>query len=110
MAVDAVAIGVPVGVPFGVDSTISRRDRFIPLRLRVSNIFPRHPSAHDGIPVNEEWLRKVLLDSDRLVVDVVVVGVVAEQELEWVERKGVPTVVVDRLERGKSEEENVLTR
>lgn len=110
VAVDAVAIGVAVGVPIRIDNTVGGRDRLTPLRLRVSNVLPRHLSAHDSIPVNEEWLRKVLLDSDRLVVDVVVVGVVAEQELERVERKGVPTVVVDRLERSKSEEKDVLSR
>jgi hypothetical protein len=39
----------------------------------------------------------------------VVVGVVPEQKLERVERKGVPAVIVDRLERGKSEEQDVLS-
>lgn len=78
MAVDAVAIDVLIGVPIGIYNTVGRRGRFAPLRLRDSNILPCHPSAHNSIPVNEEWLRKVLLNSDRLVVDVVVVGVVAE--------------------------------
>jgi len=59
--------------------------------------------------MNEEGLRKVFFDADCLVVDVVVVGVVSEQKLERVERKGVSAVIVDRLERGKSEEEDVLS-
>ena len=105
-----VAISVPVGVPMGSRSTVGRKGRLGPLRLRIGNIRPRHPSAHDCIPVNEERLCKVLLDSDCLMVDVVVVGVVAEQTLEGVERKGVPAVIVDRLECGKSEEEDVLSR
>lgn len=103
-------IGVPVGVPVGMRSTVGGRGKLGPLRLRMSNILPRHPSPHDRVPVNEEGLRKVLLDSDCLVVDVVVVGVVAEQKLERVEWEGVPAVVVDRLEGGKSEEEDVLSR
>lgn len=103
------AVGVAIGVPVGFRSTVGRRDTPIPLRLRVRNVLPRHSCAHDGIPMNEEGLRKVLLDTDRLVVDVMVVGVVAEQELERVERKGVPAVVVYRLERGKGEEEDVLS-
>jgi hypothetical protein len=85
-----VAIGAPVGVPIGFRSTVGRRDTLIPLRLRISNILPRHSCTHDGIPMNKEGLRKVLLDTDRLVVDVMVVGVVAEQELERVERKEYP--------------------
>ena len=60
--------------------------------------------------MNEERLREVLLDPNHLVVDVVIVGVVTEQKLERVERKGVPAVVVDCLERGKREEEDVLSR
>lgn len=78
MAVDAAAIDVLIGVPNGLYNTVGRRGRFTPLRLLVGNILPCHPSAHNSIPVNKEWLCKVLLDSDRLVVDVVVVGVVAE--------------------------------
>ena len=107
-------IGRTIGAPFGflivIRSTVGRRHRLDPLRLRVSNVLPRHPSAHDRIPVNEEGLRKVFFDADRLVVDVVVVGVVSEQKLERVERKGVPAVIVDCLERGKSEEKDVLSR
>ncbi len=103
-------ISVPVGVRVGIRSTVGGRGKLGPLRLRVGNILPRHLSPHDRIPVNEEGLRKVLLDSDCLVVDVVVVGVVAEQKLEWVKWEGVPAVIVDRLERGKSEEEDVLSR
>ena len=105
----SVTISVPVGVPVGIRSTVGSRGRLGLLHLRVSNILPRHPSPHDGIPVNEEGLRKVLLDSDCLVVDVVVISVVAEEKLERVEGEGVPAVIVDRLQRGKSEEEDVLS-
>ena len=101
---------VPVGVPVGIRNTVGRRGRLGLLHLRVSNILPRHPSPHDRIPVNEEGLRKVLLDSDCLVVDVVVVSVVAEEKLERVEREGVPAMIVDCLKRGKSEEEDILSR
>jgi hypothetical protein len=49
----SVTISVPVGFPIGLRSTVGRRGRSGPLRLGVSNVLPRHPSAHDRIPVKK---------------------------------------------------------
>lgn len=50
------------------------------------DFFSCHTRAHNDIPVNEEGLCKVFLDTNCLMMNVVIVCIVTEEELEWVER------------------------
>lgn len=43
-----------------------------------------------------------------LVMDVVVLRVVREEPLEWIERQSIPTMIIDRLQRRKREKSNRL--
>jgi hypothetical protein len=67
------------------------------------------PCVEETIPEGEEGLGEVGLDAPGLVVDVVVGGVVAGDELERVPGEGVAAVVVDGLDGGEGEEEGALT-
>ena len=60
------------------------------------------------VPEREEWLGEVALQAEWLVVDVVVDGVVGEEQLEWVQRQNVAAVVVDGLHGGEDEEDDLL--
>ncbi|KAH3661186.1 hypothetical protein OGAPHI_006593 [Ogataea philodendri] len=60
------------------------------------------------VPHGEERLREVVLDSEMLVVDVVVDRVVGEQQLERIERERIPAMVVDGLERRERVQEDLL--
>jgi hypothetical protein len=64
--------------------------------------------AEDLIPDGEEGLREVGLDSPCLMMDVVVCGIVAGDELQRVPREVVATVVVHSLHSGEAEEECAL--
>jgi len=57
----------------------------------------------------EERLREVRFDSNHLVVNIVVVGVIAGEPLEGIEWERVPAVVVDSLEGGDYEQKRCLT-
>ena len=67
-----------------------------------------HAGAKKGIPVDEPGLGEIRLDADNLVMYIVVIGRVAAEQLERVEREAVPTVVVDGLAGGNDEEEHRL--
>jgi hypothetical protein len=58
--------------------------------------------------MDEPGLREIRLDADDLVVDIVVVGGVSTDQLERVERKAVPAMVVDGLAGRECEEEGCL--
>ena len=59
--------------------------------------------------MDEPGLRKIRLDADDLVVDIVVVGSVPTDHLERVERKAVPAVVIYGLACREREEEGGLS-
>lgn len=69
---------------------------------------PCHAGTKDDVPVNEPGLGKVGLDTDNLVVYVVIVGRIAAENLERVKREAVAGVVVDGLAGGEDEEEHRL--
>lgn len=58
--------------------------------------------------MDEEGLREVALDTDDLVVDVMVVCIVPEQRLQGIEGQAVPAMIVDGFEGRESEEERCL--
>jgi hypothetical protein len=55
--------------------------------------------------VDEPGLREIGLDTDDLMVDIMVVGGVSADHLERVERKAIPAVVIDSLAGRDGEEE-----
>jgi len=56
-----------------------------------------HSRVEQDVPVCEVWLRKVLLDSVMLVMDIVVSNVVAEQELAWIPWQCESAMIVNGL-------------
>ena len=58
--------------------------------------------------MDEPGLREIRLDADNLMMYIVVIGRVAAEPLERVEREAVPAVVVDGLAGGEDEEEHGL--
>lgn len=72
------------------------------------NVLSCHPCSQKSVPMHEEGLGKVGLDSDNLVMDIVIVCVVTGHELQRIPREGVTTMVVDGLQRGDGEEDHGL--
>ena len=67
-----------------------------------------HTGAKKNIPVDKPGLGKICFDADGLMMYIVVIGRVAAEHLEWVEREVVPAVVVDRFAGGEDEKEHRL--
>ena len=88
---NTISIGVPIFFMYAISVGVPiffMYDISIGLCLLGPGVYicSRQPSAEQGVPMDEEGLREILLDSDRLVVNVVVVCIVTEQELQRVER------------------------
>lgn len=80
-----------------------------PLALAVLELLACHARTKDGVPVHEEGLRKVALDTNNLMVNIMIIRVVPEEHLERVHREAVPAVVVDRLQGAQREKHRRLT-
>ena len=57
---------------------------FLFTRYASISLCPSHSRAEPIIPMNEEWLTKVLFDTKALMMDIVISGVVGEEDLERV--------------------------
>lgn len=81
------------------------------------DVFPRHSSSQDCVPVNEEGLREIGLDPDslkvwtngcehcannvekytNLMMNVMIIRIVTTEHLERVKGEAVATVIIDRF-------------
>jgi len=78
------------------------------LLLTLLDLFPRHSSSQNRVPVNKEWLREIRLDPDDLMVDIVVISIIATEHLERVKGETVSAVIVNRFHGTESKQENSL--
>lgn len=69
----------------------------------TSDVFSSQPCAKDDIPVNEERLREVALDTNDLMVNIVIVCVVSGEKLQWIKRQLISAMIIDRLDCGEGE-------
>ncbi|CAL9762034.1 unnamed protein product [Musa acuminata subsp. burmannicoides] len=66
----------------------------------------RHVCSQDHVPCDEEWLREVVLVAVELMMDVMIRGVVPEEQVEDVPGKPQPAVVIYPFDGGEGEEED----
>ncbi|URE09921.1 hypothetical protein MUK42_05493 [Musa troglodytarum] len=66
----------------------------------------RHVCSQDHVPCDEEWLREVVLVAVELMMDIVIRGVVPEEEVEDVPGKPQAAVVIYPFDGGEGEEED----
>ena len=63
----------------------------------------RHVSSKKSIPYWEEWLRIVVLQALKLMVDIVISGVVLEEQVEDIARQPKPRVIINSFNHSKAE-------
>ena len=61
------------------------------------------------VPESEERLSKIGLDTELLMMNIVIDSVVGEKPLEWIEWQSVPTVIIDGFHGGKSVKEHLFS-
>lgn len=54
-------------------------------------------------------LGKVLLDAKLLMVNIMIVGIIGEEQLEWIERELETTMIVNRFRSRHGKEDEILT-